>query len=222
MKKNIPYIIIYLVFIVVFNIVYFLFKPEETNASAWISYALIHIAYIAVVVTQFLDKKYEEVVLNLSSYLVSSIYFIVEFIVGIVFILINPEGYKLALSLQIIVLGLYLIILVANLITNRKITDSLDETNQDRNYVKGVSAVISAILTHEHDVQVMKKLGVLYDIVHGSQIKTNADAMIIEAEIENRIMALEKRIMTMGVEEQIMEINLLISLANKRNIIVRR
>ena len=222
MKKKVPYIIIYLVFIVVFNVVFFLFKPEECYAAIWISYSFINLAYAAVIITQVVDNSDKEITLKLSSYLISVIYFVVTLIIGIVFILINPEGYKLALSSQIVLLGAYLIILISNLITNKKIVESLEEPDLNRNYVKGVTAVIKAILIDECDEAVITKLNHLYDIVHSSQIRSNADAMKIESEIENRILVLERNISVMDITDQIMEIEQLISLAKKRNILIKR
>ena len=154
--------------------------------------------------------------------MISVIYFVVTLIIGIVFILINPEGYKLALSSQIVLLGAYLIILISNLITNKKIVESLEEPDLNRNYVKGVTAVIKAILIDECDEAVITKLNHLYDIVHSSQIRSNADAMKIESEIENRILVLERNISVMDITDQIMEIEQLISLAKKRNILIKR
>lgn len=221
MNKNIPYLIIYMIFLVVFNTLFFLFKANCSYVSVWISYGFIHLAYAAVIITQFLDKQHEEVSLKLSSYLISISYFIVELFTGIVFIAVNSTEYKFALSLQLVWLGVYLVLLITNLISNKKITNSLECTEKDRNYVKGVNAIINSILTNKYESSVVSKLNILYDIVHSSQIRTNADAMKVEAEIENRILALERNILVMSIPEQITEIEQLIDLANKRNLLTK-
>ena len=46
--------------------------------------------------------------------------------------------------------------------------------------------------------------------------------MKIESEIENRILVLERNISVMDITDQIMEIEQLISLAKKRNILIKR
>lgn len=222
MRKDIPHIIVYLVFIIVFNVVFFLFKPEETHAGIWISYTFIHLAYIAVVITQVLDKKNKEVTLNLSSYLISLIYFIIEFIIGVAFIIINPAEYKLSIALQLALAGIYVVVLIANLIVNKNITNSIESTERARDYVKGVTSIINAILCNKYDERVLKKLRNLYDVVHSSPIRTNSNAAIIELEIEDRVRNLENIISLMGINEQIFEIDSLINLANKRNIIVMK
>lgn len=222
MRKDIPHIIVYLVFIIVFNVVFFLFKPEEAHAGIWISYTFIHLAYIAVVITQGLDKKNKEVALNLSSYLISLIYFIIEFIIGVTFIIINTTEYKLSIALQLALASIYVVVLITNLIVNKNITNSVESTERARDYVKGVPSVINAILCNKYDERVLKKLKNLYDVIHSSPIRTNSNAAIIEIEIEDRIRNLENIISVMGIDEQIFEIDSLINLANKRNIIVMK
>ena len=222
MKNKIAFIIICSVFVVVFNISFFLLKGNDVYGATWISYGFIHLAYIGVLLTQFLDEKHEEVSLRLSSHLVSIIYFIVELITGIIFIIVNPVGFKAAVILQLIIFGLYLIILLTNVITNSKIIDSLEDTKYDRDYVKGVTSIIEAIKLTINDEQVLKLLDRLYDVIHSSQLKSSPKAMIIETEIEHKILELERQAPVMSGEEQIYELELLIDLANKRNIIVKR
>lgn len=222
MKNKITFIIICSVFVVVFNISFFLLKGNEVYAATWISYGFIHLAYIGVLITRFLDEKHEAADLVLSSYLVSIVYFVVELIIGIVFIIVNPIGFKVALIIQMILLGSYLILLLSNVITNSKISASLENTKYDRDYIKGVSSVIEAIKLTLNDAQAMKSLNCLYDVIHSSQMKSSHDAMIIETEIEERMKKLERNISAMSVEEQRSELKSLIDLANKRNIIVKR
>jgi len=222
MKNKIAFIVICSVFIVVFNMSFFLLKSSEVYGATWISYGFIHLAYIGVLLTQFLDEKHEEVSLSLSSHLVSIVYFILELITGIIFIIVNPLGFKAALIIQLVLFGLYLILLLTNAITNSKTIDSLEDTKYDRDYVKGVTSIIDAIKLTIKDEQALKLLDRLYDVIHGSQIKTSPKAMIIETEIEHKILELERQVSVMNVEEQIYELEVLIDLANKRNIIAKR
>lgn len=222
MKNKIAFIIICSVFIVVFNVSFFLLKSSEVYGATWISYGFIHVAYIGVLLTQFLDEKHEEVSLSLSSHLVSIIYFIVELIIGIIFIIVNPVGFKAALILQLILFGVCLIILLTNAITNSKIINSLEETKCNRDYVKGVTFVIDAIKLAIKDEQALKLLDRLCDVIHSSQLKSNQEAMMIETEIEHKIKELERKISVMSTEDQRTELEVLIELANKRNIVVKR
>ena len=89
-KKNVLWILLDLVFLVVFNVVFFVASGTQHPASVWISYGFIHFAYIMLLVTPFLIRKSSSAaVFGFSLYSISSTYFFVAFIAGIVFILIH-------------------------------------------------------------------------------------------------------------------------------------
>lgn len=221
MKKNLLSILLYSIFIIIFNIVFFLLKAENNHVATWISYAFIHVAYVAVVITQFMDKKHEEVSLNLSSYLISSIYFVVAFITAIIFIIFDPQGYRWALVIQVIYIGIYLILLLTNLITNRKIVSSLESQKEHREYVKYVSAYIKKLKMNVHDESIIKKLDALYDVVHASPIKTTDSTYKYEKEIEDRLEKLEHVFDMIDSNNIVKEIESLADLANRRNDILK-
>ena len=222
MKNKIAYIVICSVFVVIFNISFFLLKDSEVHGATWISYGFIHLAYIGLLLTQLLDEKHKEVSLRLSSHLVSIIYFIVELITGVIFIIMNPVGFKATLIIQTVLFGLYLIVLLINVIINSKIIDSLEETKYNKKYVEETTKILDSIKLSTNSEQVLSLINKLYDIVHGSQLKSNSEAITIEVEIEHKIRRLEKNILTISVEEQISEIKVIIDLANKRNIIAKK
>ena len=56
-KKTGLWIALDLIFVIVFNVVFFTLLGGEHPASVWVAYAFIHIAYIMVVVTPFLTRK---------------------------------------------------------------------------------------------------------------------------------------------------------------------
>ena len=88
-KKSILYILLDLVFLAVFNTVFFTLGGTSHPASVWISYGFIHLAYIMVIATPVLTRNSSSAaVFGFSLYSVSSVYFLAEFVVGLVFILI--------------------------------------------------------------------------------------------------------------------------------------
>ena len=90
MKKNVLWILLDLVFLIVFNTVFFVAGGTDHNASVWISYGFIHLSYILLIITPFLIRKSSSAaVFGFSLYSISSTYFLVEFIVGVIFCLIN-------------------------------------------------------------------------------------------------------------------------------------
>ena len=100
-KKSVLWILLDLVFLIVFNIVFFVMGGAQHPASVWISYGFIHFAYIMLVVTPFLIRKSSSAaVFGFSLYSISSAYFFAAFIVGVIFIAAHPENYKWSLSFR--------------------------------------------------------------------------------------------------------------------------
>ena len=88
-KKSILYILLDLVFLAVFNTVFFVVGGTDHPASVWISYAFIHLAYIMVVATPILTRKSSSAsVFGFSLYSISAAYFLTEFVLGLVFVLL--------------------------------------------------------------------------------------------------------------------------------------
>ena len=56
-KKSVLWILLDLVFLAVFNTVFFVAGGTDHTASVWISYGFIHFAYLMVLVTPFLIRK---------------------------------------------------------------------------------------------------------------------------------------------------------------------
>ena len=87
-KKRFLWIILDLVFLIVFNVVFFVAGGTKHEASVWISYGFIHFAYIMMLITPFLVKKSTNTaVLGFPLYSISSAYFLVAFIVGLIFLM---------------------------------------------------------------------------------------------------------------------------------------
>ena len=118
-KLNVLWIILDLIFLVIFNAIFFLAGGVERVASVWISYAFIHFAYVMLVITPFLIRKSKSsVVFGYSLYSISAVYFLIQFVTGIVFIFISPESNTAAFLVQLCIAGIYGIILVSNMIAN--------------------------------------------------------------------------------------------------------
>jgi len=131
MKKTfVLWVMLDLVFLVVFNVLFFLLGGTEHNVAVWLSYGFIHLAYLFLIATPFLIKKGKSAaVFGFSLYVISSIYFFIEFVVGVLFILIAPDGFKLALSIQIVILGIYAVLLLSHMIANEN-TAAVEQKRQ--------------------------------------------------------------------------------------------
>ena len=121
-------------FLIVFNLLFFLLgNVESFTTSVWISYGFIHFAYFVLLFTPLLVRKSEvDTDYRRPLYLITGTYFLIEFIVGITFILIAPEKVKLTLIVQVILAAVFLGFLLTHLIANEYTANS-HVKNMNRN-----------------------------------------------------------------------------------------
>ena len=109
MKKRVLIIILLSLFLVLFNVMFFLLGGHEgANASRWISYGAIHLSYLLMVFAPTITRAAKnDKVFGFPLATVSIAYFMLEFIVGLIFILFNPEGWKAAFLIQLVLFVAY-------------------------------------------------------------------------------------------------------------------
>jgi hypothetical protein len=152
-----------------------------------------------------------------SLYSVSSVYFLLELLIGVAFIVISPDSYKISLLVQILIAGLYGIVLISNMIANEHTADS-EETRQYRiDYVKQASTELKDLLEHITDKDAKKKVEKVYDALYSSPVKSHPDLEQAESQILMSIEMLRSAVAS-GEKENIISLSeLLLNAVNKRN-----
>lgn len=184
-KKSVLFILLDLVFLAVFNLVFFVVGGAEHVASVWIAYGFIHFAYIMVLVTSFMIRKgsSSSALFGMTLYGVSATYFFVEFITGLIFVFVASESYKASLVIQAIIAGIYAVILLANLIANEHTADNVAKHEAEVAYIKNIATELKALIGKSSDKKADKEIEKAYDVVHASPTKSS----VAVQEIEKRI-----------------------------------
>lgn len=191
-KKSVLWIILELVFLIVFNTVFFVAGGFEHPASVWLSYGFIHFAYIMVIATPFLiQKNSSAAVFGFSLYSVSSTYFLMEFVVGLIFIFFRQESVKAALIAQVIIAGIYAVILISHLLANESTADSVERREEEVSYIKTAASRVKALIGKLDNKKANKEVEKVYDLLHSSPTRTISSAHSLEMEIKNKISELE-------------------------------
>lgn len=190
-KKSILYILLDLVFLAVFNTVFFVIGGTKHPASVWISYGFIHFAYLMTLATPFLIKKGGGAVVGVSIYSISTIYFFAEFVVGLIFILFGSESYKAALVVQVIIAGIYAITLISNMIANEYTTDRAREHEDRTVNIKNAASRVKALIGKSSDKKVNREIEKAYDLLHSSPSRSNVAVKLLEEEIVDKVTELE-------------------------------
>ena len=191
-KKNVLWILLDIVFLAVFNTVFFVVGGTDHPASAWISYGFIHFSYLMILVTPFLIRKSSsQAVFGFSLYSVSAVYFFVEFIAGLVFIFISSESYKASLVVQVIISGIYAVMLISNLIANEYTADSVEQHEDEVAYIKNAASRVKILTGKANDKKANKEIERAYDLLHSSPSRSAATVKLLEEEIKNKVTDLE-------------------------------
>lgn len=217
-KKSVLWILLDLVFLIVFNIVFFVMGGAQHPASVWISYGFIHFAYIMLVVTPFLIRKSSSAaVFGFSLYSISSAYFFAAFIVGVIFIAVHPENYKWSLIVQVVIAGFYAIMLISNMIANEHTADSIERHEMELQYVKESSAMLKGIMEMAPDKALKKKIEKAYDLLHSSQVKSSGAVRDYEVTVMDLIEVLEQNVARNDVAAANTTLDIIMKNANERN-----
>lgn len=217
-KKNILWILLDIVFLAVFNTVFFMVGGTDHPASAWISYGFIHFSYLMILVTPFLIRKSSsQAVFGFSLYSVSAVYFFVEFIAGLVFIFISSESYKASLVVQVIISGIYAVMLISNLIANEYTADSVEQHEDEVAYIKNAASRVKILIGKASDKKANKEIERAYDLLHSSPSKSNNAVAPLESAILRAIYELESAVSSKDEDAIFSKSREIISLAETRN-----
>ena len=219
MKKiNILWLILGSIFLIVFNVFFFMLGGTEHNLSVWISYGFIHFAYLMLILTPKLIRGGKsKAIFGFTLYAISSVYFFAQLVIGTVFILIAPESINATLLTQLGIAGLYGIILIINMIANERTADAEEKRQYEISYVKNASAQLKGLLDSVDDKEAKRKVERVYDAVYSSPVKSHANLAQMESRILQSINELEDAI-GVGSNEKIISLaNSLLAAVNERN-----
>lgn len=217
-KKNILWILLDLVFLAVFNVVFFVASGTQHPASVWISYGFIHFAYIMLLVASFLIRKSSSAaVFGFSLYSISYTYFLVAFITGIVFIVIHSETYTASLLVQVVIAGIYAVMFFSNMIANEHTADSIERHEVELQYVKQSSAMLKSIIEMTDDKALKKEIEKAYDLLHSSQVKSNSVVRDYEVTVIDLIEVLEGNVSRNDIVTANSTLKKITKNANERN-----
>jgi len=217
-KRHVLWIVLALILIALFNTFFFMLGGTDHPASVWISYAFIHFAYGMMVATPFLTRKSKSAaIFGFALATISAVFFFVEFLVALIFILIAPESHTAALLIQLTIIAIYGISLVSHLIANERTADAEEKRAVEIAYVKTASIKLKGMLDRVEDPEAAKKVEKVYDTVYSSPTKSDPSLEQQENFILQSIGQLEMAVIA-GNAEHISSLadSLLISV-NERN-----
>ena len=218
MVKSILWTIFNSIFLIIFNIIFFIGSHKNYTSSAWLSYGFIHFSYIMLLATPLFIKRKSSAILGFPLYLISSVYFIVCFIIGSFFILYHKNILKISIITYLLATGLYFIILVLNIIADNATAENTESHEFGLKYIKDSTLMLKNLSLNTNNENLRKQIEKVYDLLDSSQRKSNLAARELEFQIIDLIELLGKNISDNKIDEAYNTIDKITMAVQERNL----
>ena len=166
-SSTVSVIVLTLVFPVVFNVIFFM-KVSEYTANTWVSYAIVHLAYLFFVIlticTVSSDKDHS---LKRVPIFCSAIYFLAVFVAEMVFIC-SEEVSEDHIIFQVCLFGIITLIVSGLSIADNHTMRNLKKHQEDMVFIHESEVVLNDILILELDSATEKDIRGIYDMIHNA------------------------------------------------------
>lgn len=188
MERLVPRVGFGLLFLIVFNIIYFVVGGLDHGAAEWISYVFILASLLcAILAPQASPHAPSHSTLVGSVALAGVVYFALELAVGVAFILLWPNAWQGALVTQLILLAIFLALAItltrANARTNRAEERQLDERRRFNNLIASAQMLASATQTEDLRAEIQR----IVEDLRCSPVRSAAETIGIEEMIAGEL-----------------------------------
>lgn len=220
-KSTILRYIIYLIVVALFNLFFFGLSGVKHPASVWISYGFIHWAFAISIATPFLTEKgRDRVTFLFPMQMITAGYFVLELVIGVIFILLAMSKYKLSLYTQITLAAIDVILLLINMIANDHTAKQTEQRQENLQFIRGSCAQLQGIVDCLKGKETQNKVKKVYDVINSSAVKSHESVKAVEnrvAEEITRLSYLADGDEQENREEIFLVCDKIIRLANERN-----
>lgn len=222
MKTTLIRIVFTLVFLVVFNTLFFLLSGTDNPTSVWVSYAYIHVAYFTILFLPVLKTKGD------ASYYLSSVlygqaimYFILELIAGVVFIIYRMESPVWSLVVQTALWLIFVVLILGNAWANQATAQSLEKRKQDIDAYQSMRMSLKRLMAKTDKPELKRLIADCSDKLEASSSRQTQKSEKIDIEIEQAIASLRQSITGDDVEESTSLARQLAGLIEERKTILK-
>lgn len=222
MKTTLIRIVFTLVFLVVFNTLFFLLSGTDNPTSVWVSYAYIHVAYFTILFLPVLKTKGD------ASYYLSSVlygqaitYFILELIAGVVFIVYRMESPVWSLVVQTALWLIFVVLILGNAWANQATAQSLEKRKQDIDAYQSMRMSLKRLMAKTDKPELKRLIADCSDKLEASASRQTQESEKIDIEIEQAIASLRQSITGDDVEESTSLARQLAGLIEERKTILK-
>lgn len=221
MKSKFIKVIISLIFLIIFNVIFFIGGIVRSEAN-WCSYGFVTVAYILLLCTPLFAKGGSSAVLEGSLWLRATFFFFTELIIGIICMIINPDSMQWPMIIQGCLLAVFLILQLMSVLANDSTTAALQQQKEEsfaRQILIDQLQMKSRIMT---DMMAKSSVNRCLDALGNCPIQTCDEALDADLALSNAVNVLCSTIEN-GNSSQIKdECGKVLRAIQERNLIIKR
>lgn len=223
MKDRILRIFASLIFLVLFNALFFTIGGTEHTAGTWVSYGFIHLAYLCILAVP-LYAKYGRgmTVLTYSMYVKPITYFLVELVVGLIIMACSVENPKWPAIIQGVLFALFVLYQVILQITNNSTAASMKKQKEESIFIRTLGDRIKFTLPEITDPEARKHVVRCYDAVNNSSLESFPEAQMAELDMRNAVEMLCSAVDSQNSEQIIIASKKVIRAVQERSAVIKR
>ena len=184
MKSNIYRIVSGILFPIVFVTLFFIIGGTEHGITCWIGFASIVISYIMLITTPlFIPNSQNAYLFGMTSGTVTGIFFFIQFIVGLIYIISDFEKWKIALIIEIVLFVIAILFMLQLFQADEATAKNEQEHEQEVYSVKSLTLKAKMIFDNATDLEIKKCTKSIYDELNTCQTSGNTKVKAIDESI---------------------------------------
>lgn len=130
MKRTILSVICSLVFLAIFNVIFFVAGIPHSDSN-WLTYGFVSVAFMLLTATPLFCLGSQTAILKGSLWMRGTFYFFTEVILAAIFFCINPDSITWPLIIQGVLLAIFIIMQLMSVMANDSTTESLNRQKNE-------------------------------------------------------------------------------------------
>lgn len=220
MKSNIYKIISGILFPVAFVSLFFVIGGTEHETTCWIGFASIILSYVMLIaVPLFIPNSQSSYLFGTTSGTVTGIFFFVQFVIGLIFVICDFDKWKIALIIEII-LFVIMIFFMLQLFQIDEVTAKKEVKHSQEVYsVKNLSLKAKMIFDSTTDIEIKKYVKSVCNELNSCPTSSNFQVMAIDESIGFSLDALSQSVMSGDINSVKASASSVIALIRKRKLL---
>ncbi len=220
MKSNIYKIISGILFPVAFVFLFFVIGGTEHGVTCWIGFASIILSYVMLIaVPLFIPNSQSSYLFGTTSGTVTGIFFSVQFVIGLIFVICDFDKWKIALIIEM-VLFVIMIFFTLQLFQIDEATAKKEVKHSQEVYsVKNLSLKAKMIFNSTTDIEIKKYVKSVCNELNSCPTSSNFQVMAIDDSIGFSLDALSQSVMSGDINSVKASASSVIALIRKRKLL---